>query len=291
MKLAIDPFMVRHRGLDGTCRFAAEMGYAWIELSIREDFIPIFEGPRASRQKLAELKSALASNNVGLANMWTVYRWAEPDDPEAHEAAMRFFPRFVDAAVDLGLSNISSEFSGRPEKRERSDYAFWKSMETIVPILEDARMTMALDPHPGDFVEDGVTAIDIIRAIGSDYVKFLYSTPHTFFLTDDIIKLIDYAGKDLLIVRLADTFDHRQPLRYIVNPLGAPVAVHQHLNIGEGEIDWDAVFGGLKRIAFDGTLSVSVFAWPDKPEESARKMLQATSRLVEQYGLGTAAGA
>lgn len=47
MQIAIDPFMVRDRGLDGICRYAADAGYRYIELSIREDFVPIFQGPRA----------------------------------------------------------------------------------------------------------------------------------------------------------------------------------------------------------------------------------------------------
>ncbi len=59
MKVAIEPFMVRHRGLDGVCRFASEMGYRHIELSIRDDFVPLFYGPHAGGQKIAELKKSL----------------------------------------------------------------------------------------------------------------------------------------------------------------------------------------------------------------------------------------
>jgi myo-inositol catabolism protein IolH len=28
-------------------------------------------------------------------------------------------------------------------------------------------------------------------------------------------------------------------LRYIVNPPGSPARVHQHLDIGQGEVDWE----------------------------------------------------
>lgn len=285
MKVAIDPFMVRDRGLDGICRFAAAKGYKHIELSIREDFVPLFYGPRAGAAKVAELKKALADHDVGLANLWTVYRWAEPDDDHAHDAAIRYFERFLQVAAELELPQVSSEFSGRPEKRERSDYAFWKSMEKVLPMLDRFGIDLALDPHPGDFVEDGFTALSMIRAMRHKRVKFLYSTPHTFFLTDDVGKLVREAGSDLTIVRLADTLNHKQPLRFIVNPLGAPVAVHQHLNIGEGEVPWKQVFESLRDIGFDGLLSSSVFGWHDRPDWSAEVMKDQIRQHLEEVDL------
>ena len=285
MKVAIDPFMVRDRGFDGICRFAAEKGYRHIELSIRDDFVPLFEGPRAGAGAIRAIRAALDAHGVGLANLWTVYRWAEPDDDHAHDAAIRFFERFLQIAGELGLTQVSSEFSGRPEKRERSDYAFWRSMEKVVPMLDRYGVDLALDPHPGDFVEDGFVALSMIRAMNSARVKFLYSTPHTFFLTDSVRRLVMEAGGDLTIVRLADTLNHKQPLRFIVNPLGAPVAVHQHLNIGEGEVPWNEVFDALRDIGFDGVLSTSVFGWPDKPDWSAEVMRERVTGHLQRVGL------
>lgn len=287
MQIAIDPFMVRERGLDGICAHAAEHGFHSIELSIRDDFVPLFEGPRAGLARIAELKAAMTRHGVSLANLWTVYRWAEPDDPEAHEAAIRYFERFLVIAGELGLSQVSSEFSGRPEKRERSDYAFWKSMEKVVPMLDRYGIDMALDPHPGDFVEDGFVALEMIRAMRSPRVKFLYSTPHTFFLTNTTTArdLVLAAGADLTIVRLADTLNHRQPLRFIVNPLGAPVAVHQHLNMGEGEVPFAEIFAALAEIGFDGVLSSSVFGWPDRADWSAAVMRTRIEAQLKAEGM------
>ena len=77
----------------------------------------------------------------------------------------------------------------------------------------------------------------MIRSIGSPTSRYLYCAPHTFHLGDDVAAMIAYAAPVLDHVHLADSLDHRRSsgLRYIVNPLGAPVRVHQHLNIGEGK--------------------------------------------------------
>ena len=78
------------------------------------------------------------------------------------------------------------------------------------------------------------------------------------------------------LVGIADVFDHRASsgLRYIVNPPGSAVRVHQHLDIGQGEVDWDACFAALRRIRFDGILTSCVFAWEERAIESSRFMLE-----------------
>ena len=72
-------------------------------------------------------------------------------------------------------------------------------------------------------------------------------------------------------VHVADSFDHRASsgLRYITNPPGNTVRVHQHLDIGQGEVPWDTFFGTLEELRFDGIMTVCVFAWEDRARESS----------------------
>ena len=42
--------------------------------------------------------------------------------------------------------------------------------------------------------------------------------------------------------------------------------MHQHLDIGQGEVDWDAFFGTLERLEFDGIMTACVFAWEERAE-------------------------
>jgi sugar phosphate isomerase/epimerase len=46
-------------------------------------------------------------------------------------------------------------------------------------------------------------------------------------------------------------------------PPGAPAQVHQHLDIGRGEVDWDLFFRTLADVGFDGIATVCVFAWDE----------------------------
>lgn len=282
--VALDPWMIRDRSFHEVCAFAAAHGYRHLEFSPRDDFAPLFLSPRAGRGTVKELKAALATHGVGLASMWSVYRWADVNET-VRQTAVRYFKEFVELACEMECPLISSEFGGDPLHPADSKAAFWRSMDEVVPFLESRQVTMAIDPHPGDFVEDGLTTLRLLRKIGSPAVKFLYSAPHTFFMGGNVREIMRAAADEMVIVRLADTFDHRLPVRYIVNPIGAQVAVHQHLNIGEGELNWDDFFAALAEVGYAGPLCVSVFAWPDRVERSADLMREHILELASRAGL------
>jgi myo-inositol catabolism protein IolH len=97
--------------------------------------------------------------------------------------------------------------------------------------------------------------------------------------------MLRYAGRLITQVHLGDTLDHRASsgLRYIVNPPGSPVRVHQHLDIGQGEVDFEALFSGLREVGFDGILTTCVFAWEERAHDSARVNRVAIDRLVTRH--------
>jgi myo-inositol catabolism protein IolH len=103
---------------------------------------------------------------------------------------------------------MNSEFNGRPEAASRSEAQFWRSMEELLPVIEREGIQLRLEPHPDDFVEDGITAVDVIRGINSPDVSFLYCTPHTFHMGGNMTEIIEYAGPLLPHLHLADSFDH-----------------------------------------------------------------------------------
>ena len=85
-------------------------------------------------------------------------------------------------------------------------------------------------------------------------------------------------------VRVADTFNHKKSsqLRYIVNPPGSAVRVHQHLDIGQGEVDFEAAFGALRRIGFDGIVTSCGFLAIYQQKLAARLPVPvATSALLQ----------
>lgn len=283
MKITLDPLMLRQMPIREMVRTVADIGYEHIELSQRDDFHPFFVHPRANTERINELKLALRETGVQIASFLPLYRWASPDEDE-RQAAVRYWRRAIEIVVELGCDQMNSELSGRPERAERSEAQLWKSLEVILPILEKEGIKLNLEPHPDDFIESGNAAVDFIRAINSPLVGYLYCTAHTFHMGGDIKGMLEYAAPVLRHIHVADTFDHTasSARRYILNPPETTARVHQHLDIGRGEIDWDLFFKTLADIGFDGIATTAVFSSEERAEESAAFMLEQLKTRLPQ---------
>jgi myo-inositol catabolism protein IolH len=298
MKIALDPYMHRHLNLPDLCRKTAELGYEYLELSPREDFLPWWVRPRAHKERIAEFKKALRNHGLQLASLLPMYRWASPHEDE-RRAAENYWKEAIQVAVEMGCTTMNSEFGRGPSpdrghkvsccggmhSHESSEAAWWRSMEELVPILESEGVTLNVEPHPEDWCETLHPALDMLKTIGSDNVKFLYCTPHTFYFGDDMKAMIAEAGSMIAHVHIADTYNHKASsgLRYIVNPPGAKVTVHQHTDMHQGEIDWDLFFGELAKTGFDGIVTACVFGWEERADESGRFMRQEIQAYVDKY--------
>ena len=157
-------------------------------------------------------------------------------------------------------------------------------MEELLPIFEAEQLPLHIEAHPDDFVEENNLAVDMIRSVNSPWVKYLYCAPHTFHLGEDVAAMLRYAAPVLAHVHVADSFNHKRGWRYILNPAGTPARIHQHLDIGAGEVDWEAFFGTLAEIDFDGIMTSQVFAWDgERAVQSSRFMLSKMREYVDKY--------
>ena len=296
MKIALDPYMIRHLSLEELCRATKELGYDYIEMSPRADFLQWWTRPRVYPDRLASFKKAMKDHDVSVSTLQPMYRWSSPYEDE-RQMAMQNWRRVIELAVELDNPLLISEFGrgGSPERShadtqgihtpEACENAFWRSMDELVPILEREGLVLSVEPHPEDWVEEMNPAMDIIRTINSPSVKASYIAPHSFYYGDDLAETIKMTQGELVHARVADTFNHKasSQLRYIVNPPGSTARVHQHLDMGEGEIDWDVFFKTLHEIGFDGVLSSCVFAWEERAEHSSRFMRDEIQKYVDKY--------
>ena len=284
MKIALDPYMFRTTPLLELPRLVKDLGFDHIELSPRPDFIPFFVHPRVDTATIQAFKRALAEAEVEVATVLPLFHWAGPDEEE-RQNAVRYWKRAIEITVELGVDTMNTEFNGRPEAAPASEGQFWRSLEELLPIFEREGIQLRLEPHPDDFIEDGREAVDMIRGINHPNVSFLYCAPHTFHMGGDIKGVMNYAGDLLTHLHVADSFDHRASsgLRYIVNPPGSTARVHQHLDIGQGEVDWDVFFGTLEALEFDGIMTACVFAWEDRAEASSRFMREELARRTSGW--------
>lgn len=252
MKIALDP--TPFHGTHSLLEFPAlvkELGYDYMQMTPHPDFIPFFNHPKADDELVTQLARACKDAEVQIASVLPVLRWSSPD-PDAREAAVRYWKRAIQISVDLGISQMNTEFSGRPELAEESERAFYRSLEELLPLIEREGINVAIDPHPDDFVERGLDAWRVIRGANSQNLGMVYVACHAFHMEDEPLDIMRAAGKRIRVTHVADSMDHHRSngLRYITNPPGSPARVHQHLKIGDGDVNWDEYFSGLQEIGF-----------------------------------------
>ncbi|GAA1839743.1 sugar phosphate isomerase/epimerase family protein [Microlunatus capsulatus] len=291
MKLALDPqmFFATHR-VHELPDLVASLGYAWMELSPKADFLPFFRHPRVDDAGVRRLRKVAADAGVGIASLLPVQRWSGPGEDE-RQAAVRAWRRTIQIAVDLGVDTLTSEFNGRPEAAEHAEAQFLRSFDELAPVLEREGISLVLEPHPDDFVEDGLDAVGLVRGLNRDWVGFLYCTPHAFHQGHDAATVIAAAAEKVRYVHLADAFDHTAShgLRYITNPPGNAVRVHQHMELGRGEVDHDAVFAALADVGFDGVVSSCVFGFEEDARGISERQRDKAVALIEKH-VGNGAG-
>lgn len=286
VRIALDPTPYHHdHDLLDFPEVAARLGYEYLQVTPHADFAPFFRHPKADDELVAKLKKRTADAGVTIPALLPVHRLSWPDETQ-RVAAVRNLRRVIELAVELEVDTLNTEFSGRPERQEDSEDAFYRSMEELLPVLEREGIRMNIDPHPDDFVEDGLEALRVIRGLNSPQVGFVYVASHSFHMGDQAASLLPQIGERLGAVYASDSFDHHRShgLRYITNPPGNAVRVHQHLKIGDGDVDWDELFDTLHQTGYldreDALIVSNVFGEDEVADEVSRYQLAKIRELI-----------
>ena len=283
MKIAFDPNVIRYMSITDMVHQIKEWGFDYIEQSPHPQILPFYKHPKASKDIIAEYKKVLKETGVQISSMIPIYNWSHPDE-NRRQAAVKNWKRAIEIAIELEVPVMNTELSGDIKRPVESEESLYRSMEELLPIFEREGIRLDIQSHPYDFCEDGNETVDIVKSFNSDYVKYLFCAAHTFFYDKgkgDVAGMLDYAGDSLKHVIVADTMNQELNCRYIVNPPGADAArdvtVHQHLGIGEGDVNFEAMFAKLREMDFgkqdDTIASVSLFGFPEKMAKQAPEHL------------------
>lgn len=286
--IALDPNMYyRTMPTPQTLYKAAELGFEHVELSPNADFHFWHHRPAADDAFVAELNKAQKETGVKVRTLNPVFNWSSLDERE-RAAQVSNWRRLLELADALDVREITSEFSGDRNNAKGSEEQWFRSIEELIPHFEKYGIRLNMEAHPYDFIELHDDALRLVRAVNKDWIGYEFCCPHAFHLSDGagdverMIRTASDAGK-LREVHVADVFNHRanDGNRYIINPPGADVTVHQHNEIGNGEVPWDTVFSTLRDVGFDGVVSVCVFGWHERADDINRAML---ARLKTELG-------
>ncbi|MDR1430654.1 MAG: sugar phosphate isomerase/epimerase [Propionibacteriaceae bacterium] len=280
MKLLLEPALIIGQPIAASFAAAVEFGYDGVEFGNRNDAIPAYGALAMSLADLSKAGKAAALAGTVIESVAIIQSWADPDEA-VRTQAVAWWRDGIEAALALGARRINTEFTGKPDQPESSRESFLRSWEEIGPVIEREGMEVRVEPHPGDFIEDTVGACALIGEVGSPALGYLHCFPHTFYLGGSIHDQLSSAGR-FDHIHLADTF---RPARTILNPPEPGRRIHQHFDLGRGEVDWTAAKQALALVGFDGLASVQVYCWDERAAESFAANQAAARELLADASL------
>lgn len=300
MKIAFDvDVLAKQMSINDMVHQVADWGYKYIEQSPHPRINPFYKHPLFSKECEAEYRKALRETGVEISSFIVVYRWSGPTEEE-RQFAVKNWRKIVEIAVNMGVQVINTELSGDPNQPEICNGMWFQSMEELLPLFEKEGIRVEIQSHPYDFCELNDETVDMVKSFRSDNLGYVYSSPHGFFYDKgkgDVRHMLKYAGDELTHVLFADTFNQELDCRYILNPpfLNArgksEAVIHQHIGLGEGDVDFDGIFETLREMNFakkvckvggESIACVSLFGFPEKMAKQAPE----TRERIERELLG-----
>lgn len=257
MKIAVDSSLLRGVEAPRALAQLSALGFEHVEVGLAHYF-----AHEASDEETRALAAELAGHGLGLAALVGIYPASYPEE-EMRAIGVQNYTRAAKRARELGSGILVSELMGDANRFKECAAAFKRSMEELVPVLENERVVLCYEAHPGDFTDRNKIAVDLIRGLGSPWVKYLYCVPHSFVLGEDVAGMIEYAKDVLGYVHFSDTL---KPQRTFFSGRYTPeVPPHQHLTPGLGDVELSKVVGTLKKIGYEGFVTVNPFSMFDAP--------------------------
>lgn len=269
-----------HHRLRDAIDLLAGLGYDGIAITPDVGELDLFDlrpdRVRAVREH-AEERGVAISIETGARYVLDPFRKHRPNlmDPSAkgRERRVDHYRRSIDLAADLGASVVSiwsgaayELVSGDAPGADRAlSEPLWERLAAaLVPVLDHARsrsVRIGFEPEPGMFVERPAGYLELARRLGSrsGELGLTLDLGH-LVVTGDVpaTSQIRALKAHLVHVHLDD----------------ARAGVHEHLQLGSGELDLSSCLAALKDIGFGGMAAVELSRDSHRAPEAAKTALE-----------------
>ncbi|HET8657318.1 MAG TPA: sugar phosphate isomerase/epimerase [Longimicrobiaceae bacterium] len=267
MRLGYNTNGFAHHSLDDALVILAELGYRAAAITPDVHHLPPSTPAtrlRAVRRRLEELDLAPVVE-TGARFVLDPRRKHRPNLLDADAAARRvrldFLTRCAEIAAGIGAPLVSIWAGVLPPDTPEAD-AWTHLTDGVAELCRRAAalgVRVAFEPEPGMFVESLEQWARLRAAVDSPALGLTLDVGHVP-CTESIppAEAIRRHGSELLNVHLDDVRG----------------GVHDHLQIGEGEIDWGATLAALRDARFEGVASVELSRHSHAAPEAARTALE-----------------
>ena len=136
----------------------------------------------------------------------------------------------------------------------------------MIAHAEREGVPLLVEPEPGLLIETAEQFAEFMRHLDSPMVGLNFDIGHHYCVGDDPATTVPRLRQWLRHVHLEDI---------------AATRVHHHLVPGEGAIDFPAVLQALKKIDYQGWVTIELYPYIDDPDQ-ARDALERVGKMLNQ---------
>ena len=316
--------------LDNITKWAGDLGYVGVQVPTWESSLIDLSLAASSQTYCDEIAGVCANNGVVITELSThLQGQLVAVHPAYDEQFDAFAPEEVhgnakarqewaqsqlmlaaQASKNLGLS-AHATFSGallwqtmypwpqRPEGLVEAGFAeLAKRWQPILDAFADAGVDVCYEIHPGEDLHDGVTFERFLAASDHhDRCKILYDPSHFLLQQLDYVQFIDFYHEHIKMFHVKDA-EFRPNGRSGVygGYQGWVDRPGRFRSLGDGQIDFRAIFSQLAKYGFDGWAVLEWECCLKHPEDGAREgvefikqhMIRTTDKAFDDFaGAGT----
>lgn len=239
-----------HRLADA-CAVVASIGYEGVALTLDQPHLdPFGDLPAQVAHARRCLESHQLASVVETGSRYVLDPWHKHEptlvSDEGRDRRVELLRRAVRIAAELESEAVSC-WSGTAPPGVRPDLLWQRVVDGLGPVLDDAArlgVTVCVEPEPGMFL----ATLDDVLAL-----RERLGAPEHLRVTLDLGHLVCNEPRSP-----ADSVRQAGPLLGNVQVDDMVRDVHEHLELGTGELDLDAVLAALVQVGYDGLACVEL---------------------------------
>jgi L-ribulose-5-phosphate 3-epimerase len=263
-----------HHSLPAAIELVAKLGYRSVAITLDHAALNPFDA--SFDRQLQETAMLLANHGLrsvietGARFLLDPHQKHEPtlvSAPSRQPLRIEFLCRAIDAAADLG-SDCVSLWSGVVHDGAPRDEAMRRLGDGLAAVLEYAErrgVPIGFEPEPGMLIDTMAAYAELVERVPSPQLKLTLDVGHLHCQGETPIAGVVHQWADLLVNV------HIEDMRR---------GVHEHLMLGEGEMDFPPIIAALAQIGYDGGVHVELSRHSHDGPNAARRAYDFLNPLV-----------
>ena len=264
MRLGYNTNGLAHHSLPAAIRLLASLGYESVAITIDHyalnPYAPGYETQLRDIQQVLQELNLRTVIETGARYLLDPRHKHQPTlvsaKADGRPLRVEFLRHAVDMAATLGSECVSLWSGALPagDSREDGFRRLVEGLQSVVDYAERRDMQLGFEPEPGMLIDTMPSFAELVEQIDSPRLGLTLDIGHLHCQAEPIEETVFRWSNRLVNVHIEDML----------------AGVHEHLQFGEGEIDFPPVIAALKKIDYAGGLHVELSRHSHCGPEAAR---------------------